>query len=172
MPTLQDTYFSKSVVYLHEHSANGAMGIVINKSLQITLENLLQHLDIEVTNPEIANVTVLSGGPIGPEQGFVIHDRIDQGKKKKKDQKIDISSSKEMLHEISQGHGPNHYLVALGYSGWEQGQLEQEISRNDWLIAPVNEKILFSTTIEKRWQKAAESIGVDINRLSGHFGHA
>lgn len=167
--TLEDTFFSKSVVYICKHSPKGAMGIVVNKSLHITLENLLQHLNIDVTDAKVANLPVLAGGPVGPEQGFVIHDRIDI---EKDDSLIAISASKEMLRDIGQGNGPDNFLVALGYSGWEQGQLEQEINRNDWLIAPLDEAILFSTTLEKRWQKAAESIGVNINHLSSHIGHA
>ena len=146
------------------------MGIVINKSLQITLESLLQHLDIDVVDKKVADLPVLAGGPVGPEQGFVIHEQSASTTKGNK--KIMISASKEILREISHGNGPNHFIVALGYAGWEKGQLEKEIKRNDWLLAPPDEAILFSTPLEKRWQKAAKSIGVDINCLSGHIGHA
>ena len=170
MPTLQDTLFSKSVIYLYEHSPKGAMGIVVNKSLQITLENLFQHLDIELVDESVAELPVLAGGPVGPEQGFVIHDRLDP--EDEGDQQVAISASKEMLTEISLGNGPDNFIVALGYSGWEKDQLEKEITRNDWLVAPLDASILFSTPLEKRWQKAAETIGVDINRLSGQIGHA
>lgn len=170
MPTLEDTFFSKSVIYLYEHSPKGAMGIVVNQSLQITLENLLQHLDIEVLDKDIADLPVLAGGPVGPEQGFVIHDRLDPNVDK--DKVVAISASKDMLRDIGQGNGPENFIVALGYAGWEQGQLENEINRNDWLIAPIKPSVLFTTPLEQRWQKAAESIGVDINRLSGQIGHA
>jgi len=169
MPTLKDTIFTKSVVYLYEHSPEGAMGIVINKSLQITLGNLLQHLDITVKDELIAATPVLTGGPVGPEQGFVIHSPL----KKNDDQRdIIITASKEILREIGQGKGPSSFIITLGYSGWEGGQLEKEIHRNDWLIAPFNEDILFSTPIVKRWQAAAKTIGVDINNLSDQIGHA
>lgn len=169
MPALQDTFFSKSVVHLYEHSSKGGMGIVINKLLQITLENLLQHLDIEVTEAGIANLPVLSGGPISPEQGFIIHDRLEADKS---NDELAISASKEILHDIAEGRKPDNFVVALGYAGWEKGQIEEEINRNDWLVAPCDPSILFETPLEKRWQTAAKLIGVDINRLSSHTGHA
>ncbi len=171
-PTLQDTLFSKSVIYLYEHSAKGAVGLIINKSMQITLEHLLEHLDIEMTDKHSAKCSVLTGGPIEPEQGFIIHDPIEQREDQKQQAPFIISSSKEMLYDISNGKGPDHFLITLGYSRWEQGQLETEISRNDWLVAPVKENILFSTPIEQRWQEAAKSIGIDIHCLSRHTGHA
>lgn len=166
MPSLKDTFFSKSVVFLYEHNEKGAMGLVINKSLHVTLENLLQHLDIEVSDPEIADLPVLTGGPVSPEQGFVVHDKTED------DEKVAISASKDILIDISEGNGPENFIVALGYSGWEKNQLEDELKRNDWLVAPLNTDILFSTPLEKRWQKAAESIGIDINQLSDQIGHA
>ncbi|MCB1827269.1 MAG: YqgE/AlgH family protein [Coxiellaceae bacterium] len=167
MPTLEDTFFSKSVVYIYEHSAEGALGVVINKSLQITLENLLQHLEIEISEKSIVDLPVLSGGPVSPEQGFVLHDRLEAA-----DTDVAITSSKEMLVDIAEGRGPKHYIVVLGYSGWDAGQLEEEINRNDWLITPFDPTLLFETPMEKRWQEAAKLIGIDINRLSGHTGRA
>ncbi len=145
------------------------MGIVINKSLQITLGNLLQHLNIEVKDEVIAALPVLVGGPVGPEQGLVIHPRLEHDKQ---DREVLISASKETLRDIAEGKGPEHFIITLGYAGWGAGQLEKEINKNDWLIAPFNKDILFNTPLEKRWQAAAKTIGVDINHLSGQIGHA
>lgn len=167
-PALQDTFFEKSVIYLFEHDSKGAMGVIINKSLQVTLKSLLEHLNIDVIDDSAENISVLSGGPVSPEQGFVLLDPEEEGD----DKDIIISSSKETLKEISEGKGPKSFIVVLGYAGWEKGQLEDEISRNDWLVAPFNSDILFTTSLENRWQKAAAIIGIDINKLSTQSGHA
>lgn len=157
-------------MYIYEHSNKGAMGIVINKSLHnITLGTLLQHLDIEVKDEVTAALPVLSGGPVGPEQGFVVHGNPSMDKKARQ---VLISASKKTLRDISVGKGPEQFIILLGYAGWGGGQLEKEINRNDWLIAPYSSKILFDTPIEKRWAAAAETIGVDINQLSDQVGHA
>ncbi len=168
-PKLQDVNFSKAVIYLYEHSKDGAMGIVINKPLQVTLGSILQHLDITTSSKPVKNKAVLMGGPVGPEQGLVTHKVVDS---KNKSEKIIISGSKETLKAIAQGRGPECFIITLGYSGWQSGQLEQEIGRDDWLIAPFESSIIFETPIEKRWQKAAKLLGIDINQLSGQIGHA
>ncbi len=170
MPALKDAIFTKGVVYVYEHSKEGAMGVVINRSLQITLGNLLQHLDIEVKDDAIAAIPVLAGGPVGPEQGFVLHNRMEGDDDVT--QQITITASKEILRDISLGKGPEKFVITLGYAGWEAGQLEKEIRRNDWLVTPFSDEILFSTPLEKRWQAAAKIIGVDINNLSDQVGHA
>lgn len=168
MPRLKDPNFQKSVIYLHEHNKEGAMGLVINKPLQINLGNVLRHLNIKITDDSIELHSVMMGGPVRQEHGFVIYSTLS----KEVSQEIDISSSKSMLQKIAQGQGPKEFLITLGYAGWGSGQLEYEINRNDWLIAPFNKKLLFSTPNDKRWQAAAALLGVDINQLSGQVGHA
>jgi putative transcriptional regulator len=170
MPSLEDAFFTKSVIYLHQHSDLGAMGVVINKPLQVNLESLLQHLDIEVKDKNVADLPVLAGGPSTQEQGFVIHDRLTSDNEKADG--IAVSATKEMLCDIANSNGPDHFIVMLGYAGWEAGQLEDEIRHNDWLVAPFDASILFSTPLEKRWQLAAKKLGIDIHQLSGHSGHA
>jgi len=167
MPILRDSAFEKSVIYLYEHSSDGAMGLVINKPLQITLGNVLDHLDIKSGSDEIEFFPVLMGGPVGQEHGFVVHEVVSEKKTH-----IVISASKEILRSIAKGKGPENYLITLGYAGWEAGQIEDEIKRNDWLVAPFNADILFNTPIGKRWEAAAKLIGVDINCLSDQTGHA
>lgn len=163
MPSLSDQNFSKSVIYLYEHTPEGAMGLVINKPLHINLGNVLKHLKIKVTKKSIETRPVLMGGPVGQEHGFVLH---------KTKNNILISASKEMLTNIATGKGPKHFLITLGYTGWGAGQLEKELNHNDWLIAPFNAEIIFDTPLENRWHKAAQLIGIDINRLSDQVGHA
>lgn len=169
-PTLADHNFSKSVIYIYEHSEKGAMGMIINKPLQISLGNVLEHLDITATEEKIANFPVLMGGPVNQEHGFILYDRHEN--EKEKHSKMRVSASKAMLKKIAEGNGPKDFIVTLGYSGWQRGQLEKEISRNDWLIAPFNRDILFSTPVNQRWEATAALIGIDINHLSDQIGHA
>ena len=170
MPMLTDFNFSKSVVYLYEHTKEGALGMIINKPSQINLGNVLEHLNISVAQPQIATTPVLMGGPVGQEHGFILFERKTEASQTGIE--ISVSASKEMLKDIANDQGPEHFLVTLGYSGWDAGQLEEEIARNDWLVVPFDHKILFETPLEKRWELTAALIGIDIKRLSGHVGHA
>lgn len=163
MPSLRDPNFSHSVVYIFEHSAQGALGMIINKPMQIELNSVMNHLGITKVDEAVAHLPVYSGGPVGQEQGFILHEVNHQ---------VEISASKEMLEAIAEKKGPEPFLVVLGYSGWGANQLEEEISRNDWLLTPADKKIVFDLPAHERWQKAAELIGVDIHKLSGHSGHA
>lgn len=173
MPSLNDLNFSKSVIYLYEHNAEGAMGLVINKPLHVTLGNVLRHLKIEFNNPSIEHIPVLLGGPVGQDHGFVLHNKIESTADDYViNDEIMLSASKEILINIANGQGPQQFLVALGYSGWGRGQLELEIARNDWLIAQFNPKVLFETPIDERWSAAAKLIGVDLLSLSDQIGHA
>lgn len=165
MPSLHDSNFSRSVVYLFEHSEQGALGMIINKPLQIQLVNVMEHLGILEVNPEVAKLPVFSGGPVGQEHGFIIH-------RDPKNKTLAVSASKEMLENIAKNQGPEKFIVTLGYSGWGAQQLDQEIARNDWLVAPATDTIVFDTPVHERWQRAAESLGVDLKKLSGQSGHA
>ena len=167
MPQLNDSTFAKSVVYISEHDVKGALGIIVNRPLALTIGKVLEHLNIPIDQLEIANHPVLMGGPIGQEHGFIVYEhQATEGIQ------ILMSASKEMLHDIAKNKGPADFLITLGYAGWEAGQLEKEITRNDWLVVPFNRKILFETPLKGRWRKAAALIGVDVNQLSGQIGHA
>lgn len=170
MPSMQGQFFAKSVVFVYEHSENeGALGFTINKPLSATLGNVFEHLGIKTKEDKISNLPVYSGGPVGPDQGFVIHDYISMAKS---DGDVTISTTREMLADIACGKGPPHFIITLGYSGWEPGQLEKEIMHNDWLVAPLEKSILFTAPISQRWILAAQSIGIDVNKLSSQVGHA
>lgn len=172
MPSMQGEFFSKSVVLIYDHSDDeGTIGFTINKPLSATLGNVLEHLKIKITDKQVFDLAVFSGGPVGPDQGFVIHDRMSIAESED-DEQITLSTSREMLQEIAEGKGPDNFLVTLGYAGWEAGQLEDEILDNDWLVVPLEKDILFNTPIAQRWTKAAQLAGVDINRLTTHVGHA
>lgn len=170
MPSLEDFNFSKAVVYLYEHTTEGALGMIINKPSQINLGSVLEHLDIRVIHSKISTRPVLMGGPVGQEHGFILFER--QTETTQNGTEISVSASKEMLRDIAKGEGPDHFVVTLGYSGWDAGQLEKEIASNDWLIVPFDHKVLFETPLEKRWESAAALIGIDVKHLSGQVGHA
>ena len=169
MPSMVDINFNRSVVYIEEHNQDGAIGIIINKTMDLTVANLLAHLDIPIKNSDEATQQVFIGGPVSQEQGFVLHEN-----KLTSDPNhpLNISTSKEVLTQIGQGTGPVEYIITLGYAGWEPGQLEKEIIANDWLVAPYNPDIILRTPASNRWEQAAKLIGININHLSGQTGHA
>lgn len=172
MPTMQGDFFSKAVIFVYEHSATeGTIGFTINKPLSATLGNVFQHLNIPIKKQSVTGIPVFSGGPVGPDQGFVIHDQMSLAENPA-DKEVTISTSRDMLQSIAKGKGPEHFLITLGYAGWEAMQLEAEILRNDWLVVPFQKRLLFEVPIAERWIAAAKSVGIDVNKLSGHIGHA
>lgn len=171
MPSLQGDFFAKSVVYIYEHTeSGGALGFIINKPLSATLGNVLEHLNIKIKDKTRSDTPVFSGGPIGPDQGFVLHDRMSLSENKS-DSIVTISTTREILTDIACGKGPENFIITLGYAGWEPGLLEAEIQENDWLIAPLKKEILFQEPIATRWTTSAKLLGVDINKLSSQVGH-
>lgn len=173
MPGLMDPNFHQTVTYISEHNAEGALGIVINRPLNLTLGELLAHLQIPVEQPEVASLPIYSGGPVQPEQGFVVHTPVGRwGATLRVTEEIGITTSRDILYGLARGEGPGKVLVALGYAGWGPGQLEREMSENAWLSGPADPAILFETLSEKRWAAAAALLGVDLNLLSGQAGHA
>jgi putative transcriptional regulator len=172
MPSLNDPYFYQTVTLLFEHSEKGAMGLIVNKPLDISLGEVLHHLNIPLTHTELDRNKVMLGGPVNSEQGFIIHthpelcpgDIIDQ------EHKITVSASKEVLQNIVQTH-PENMLVCLGYSVWKEGQLEQEIASNAWMLAKVDLKLLFKTPPEQKWRASAKLLGIDFDTLSSDVGH-
>ncbi len=163
LPSLDDPSFSKSVIYLYEHNEEGAMGLIINKPLNMQLREVLQHLNIPTALETVAAHPVMMGGPVSQEHGFVLYEEASE---------LFLSSSKDTLIDIANNRGPAQFLITLGYAGWQTGQLEVELQRNDWLIIRYEREILFTVPSEKRWQAAAKLIGVDIERISGHSGNA
>jgi putative transcriptional regulator len=173
MPGLKDPNFSRTVTYVCEHSDQGAMGIVINRPMEIRLGQVLDQLDIENKDAELDRTPVYLGGPVQTDRGFVIHsgpDSYDSTLAVTPD--IRVTTSKDVLEAIARGEGPRQRLVALGYAGWGAGQLEEEMSANAWLSGPADAGILFQLPSAQRWQAAAQLLGIDLNLLSGEAGHA
>lgn len=172
MPALKDINFHQSVTYIYEHNDDGALGIMVNKPMRITLGDVLKQLEISTTNPNVEKYPIVLGGPVAQQQGFIIH-RAKQFAAVPfvENEEIAISTSKEVLQSIAQGEDKD-IIVSLGYAGWSPGQLESEMADNSWMVAPADPKILFETPFEKRWRTAAALIGVDLDLLSSDVGHA
>ena len=173
MPTLTDPNFHRTVTYVCHHDQDGAMGIVINRPLELSLGEVLGHMEIESSNPDINNIQVLQGGPVQTERGFVIHEpsgNWDSVLEVSKE--IGVATSRDILSAIAKGEGPPQAVVALGYAGWGAGQLEQEVADNAWLSSPVDKSIIFDQPYESRWESATRLLGIDPGRIVGEAGHS
>ena len=173
MPSLNDPNFSRSVTYICQHNDEGAMGIVINQPLQLTLGEVLSDLDLPTSQEDTRDRAVFLGGPVQCERGFVLHQPVGEWEATLNvSDEIGVTASRSILASIANGQGPKNSIVALGYAGWGAGQLEQEMLANSWLSGPADSDIIFHLPVEQRWQAAATLAGVDITRLSGDVGHA
>lgn len=172
MPTLNDPYYHQTVILLFEHTDEGAMGLIINKPLEISVGEILQHLNIPITNSDFDKAKVMLGGPVASEQGFIIHTHPElcPGDVIDKDRNLTVSASKEVLLSIAEKQFDN-IILCLGYSAWKKGQLEQEIIDNAWMLAKVDFNVLFSLPHEKQWKESGKLLGVDFDRLSTDVGH-
>jgi putative transcriptional regulator len=172
MPALEDENFNHSVTLLCEHSDQGALGLIINRPLQLKLTEMLDQMDL----PRAAldqDSSIYWGGPVAPERGFVIHEGAGAWDSTMAvGGNLYITTSRDILKAIGEGRGPRHYFVALGYAGWSAGQLESEILSNSWLNTPVDSAILFRTPASERWKLATRLLGVDPTQLGGEAGHA
>ncbi|MBS0358816.1 MAG: YqgE/AlgH family protein [Proteobacteria bacterium] len=173
MPSLQDPYFRQSVTYICEHNENGAFGIIINHPINLRLEHVFEQMEIKSENETLKQMPVLLGGPIHQERGFIIHRPSGIWRSSiNTAPDICVTTSQDILQAIAENKGPEEFLVALGYAGWGEKQLEQEILSNSWLCCPANTNIIFETPMTERWANAAKLLGIDINQLSGDAGHA
>ena len=173
MPGLEDPNFFHSVTYICEHNDQGALGLVINRPLDMQLGEILQHIKLQHSEPEARQIQVHLGGPVQQDRGFVLHEPLgDWEATLKVTDRIGITSSIDILQAIAKNEGPERSLITLGYAGWGAGQLEQEMAENAWLSGPADPDILFNSPDEERWKAAAASLGVDLDLLSGEAGHA
>ncbi len=173
MPALQDPNFFHGVTYICEHNENGAMGIMINRPLEIKLGEILAQLELENEDGQLASQPVYLGGPVQNERGFVIHKPAgDWESSLRVTDDISVTSSRDILAAIADGQGPQQSLIALGYAGWGPGQLEQEMADNAWISVPADESVLFTVPALQRWETAAALGGVDLSRMSDDIGHA
>lgn len=173
MPMLMDPNFFRTVTYICEHNRDGAMGIVINRPLAITVHEILQQMNLNSSNNELRRQKVFLGGPVQRERGFVIHYPLGNWDASLTvTDTIAVTTSRDILQAMADNTGPQKSLVALGYAGWGAGQLEREIANNAWLSGPADLRVLFEIPIERRWYTAALILGIDMNLLSADIGHA
>ena len=173
MPGMADPNFSTTVTLVCEHNDDGALGIIINRPLTLKLSGLFEQLCVDDPDPGSADNPVLSGGPVGTERGFVLH-----GPERSYENTLPVSDdirltlSRDVIDALASGEGPDKSLVALGYAGWEAGQLEVEMLANSWLSVPATPELVFDTPFSDRWDSAARTLGIDIARMTSDAGHA
>jgi len=175
MPTMVDPIFGGTVIYLCEHNANGALGVVINKPTDMTMEVLFERIDLklEIVPEAPPRNPVMFGGPVQVERGFVLHSPAQEfSSTLKVGAEVALTTSKDVLEAAAHGDGPPRMLVSLGCSGWSAGQLEEELSRNGWLTVPADPAIIFELPVEERFNAALRLLGIDPIMLTAESGHA
>jgi putative transcriptional regulator len=177
MPGMADETFAGTVVYLCEHTEKGALGLVINKPIDIKLKNLFEKVELSLDREELAEQPVYFGGPVQTERGFVLHEKLGETASAYSSTMsipggLEMTTSKDVLEAMANGAGPKKVLITLGYSGWQAGQLEEELARNGWLTVDADPQVIFDTPIEKRYDRALSLLGFDPRMLSQQVGHA
>jgi putative transcriptional regulator len=173
MPSMADPYFSRSLTYICEHNDRGALGLVVNRPIDMTLQALFERLSLKMRDAEFADAPVYFGGPVQTDRGFVLHAPAGSWQATLRvGEAIGLTTSKDILEAVGRGEGPQRMLVTLGYAGWSPGQLEHEISQNAWLTVEANDAIIFETPAEERLPAAMELLGLDFATLQDEAGHA
>jgi len=177
MPAMTDPYFAKSVTFICDHNENGAMGVVINRPIDMTLDALFEQIELQLSDPA-ANMPVYFGGPVQTDRGFVLHHPAGSWQSTiSVNDGIALTASRDILEAVAQGAGPQKILITLGYAGWDAGQLEEEISQNAWLTvrspdARSQDSIIFDIANADKFDAAMHLLGVDFMQLSKDVGHA
>lgn len=182
MPGLDDAMFGKSVVYVCEHSARGALGLVINKPADMALPALFDKIDLPLHRADLVSQQVFQGGPVQTERGFVLHESV-VAEGQTSDESLysstmtipgglEMTTSKDVLEALSMGSGPKRVLVSLGYSAWGEGQLETELGENSWLTVAADQTLIFDTPVEQRYDRALGLLGLESWMISQQAGHA
>ena len=182
MPGLEDESFSRSVVYLCEHSERGALGLIINKPSKLSLQGLLQKVDLGLKREDLREEQVFTGGPVQTDRGFVLHEpMVIEGAPENESAYastmtipggLEMTTSKDVLEALSDGAGPKRVLVTLGYSSWDEGQLESEIGENAWLTVEADPEVIFNTPVDERYDRALGLLGLQRWMLSPEAGRA
>jgi putative transcriptional regulator len=173
MPAMDDPNFAQTVTLVCEHNDQGALGIVINRALPMNLAEVFEQLGLKCAGSRVTQQPVLRGGPVQTDRGFVLH--TPQGRWESSlpfSERMHLTTSRDILDALARGDGPANAVVALGYAGWAAGQLEDEMAHNAWLTVPADERLVFATPLEERWQAACRLLGVDLLHLSSDAGHA
>ena len=173
MPTLADPNFAQTVTLICEHNNEGALGIVINRPGLLSLGEIMDQLNFEVSDNDLREQTVFEGGPVHPDRGFVLHEPSQEWESSLAvSEHLQVTTSRDILAALARGEGPNSYLLALGYAGWAAGQLEEEMAANAWLSVEASPDIVFNTGWDQRYKAAADLLGIDLGALGPGAGHA
>ncbi|MBL4828349.1 MAG: YqgE/AlgH family protein [Aliivibrio sp.] len=177
MPTMKDPFFQRSVVYICEHDEEGAMGLLINQPIDISLESMLEQIevkrDLPLNHQNSLKQPVLNGGPVSDDRGFVLHITKDKyASSLEMSYQLSVTTSKDILAILGTSDQPEKFLVTLGYSGWDAGQLEKELTNNTWLTIEADPSVIFDTPINERWNKAVQKLGINVANLSSDVGHS
>ena len=173
MPNLDDSFFERSVIYMCEHTEKGAMGLILNLPLEMDLHHLLSQMKLENASYSMAGHPVMTGGPVNTDRGFVLHTPM-EGFHASVSLTDDLmmTTSLDVLNTLGTSAEPKQYLIALGYAGWDAGQLENEIKENSWLTVPANAEFVFDVPLEYKWEEATKLLGFDIWQIMPQAGHA
>jgi len=173
MPNMVDPHFSKTLTYICEHNEQGALGLVVNRPIEMTLSRLLEQVSIPVAAALCTEIPIHFGGPVQTDRGFVLHEPLGQWQSTLAiNDGIGLTTSKDILEAVARGEGPRQMLVTLGYAGWAPGQLEQELAQNAWLTVAARHDVMFNLPAEQRLSAAMDMLGVNYASLSEHAGHA
>jgi putative transcriptional regulator len=173
MPAMTDANFAQTVTFIWEHNEDGALGIIINRPLQMRLADVFEQLRMPSHASPLGHQPVMQGGPVQTDRGFVVHHAGGAWEHTRQvSSRIQVTTSPDILSAMASGFGPETALVALGYAGWSAGQLESELIQNAWLTVPCDERILFDTPYDQRWRAAGRLLGIDLATISPHVGHA
>ena len=173
MPAMDDPYFSRTLIYIAEHNDQGALGLIVNRPIDMDLATLFEKIDVPLESPDIGRLPVYFGGPVQTDRGFVLHRPIGNWQSTLAvTPEVGLTSSRDVLQAVGKEGQPGEVMVTLGYSGWGAGQLESELAQNAWLTVPANSHILFELPSEERLPSAMEILGIDFANLSEKAGHA
>ena len=173
MPNMVDPHFSKTLTYICEHNDKGALGLVVNRPTEMTLQSLLEQVSIPFGSEEFKSIPIHFGGPVQVDRGFVLHMPLGQWQSTLAvSPEVGLTTSKDILQALARGEGPRQLLVTLGYAGWAPGQLEQELAQNAWLTVQAKAEVIFGLPAEDRLPAAMGLLGIDFASLSEQAGHA
>ena len=173
MPAMADPRFSRTLTYVCEHNESGALGIVVNKTTDMTLSSLFEQIDVPLSDAGLKRTPVHYGGPVQVDRGFVLHRPLGNWQSTLAvSDDLGLTTSKDVLEALARGEGPRDVLVSLGYAGWSAGQLEQELAQNAWLTVDADADVLFDLPPDRRLPAAMSRLGIDFSRLSEGAGHA
>lgn len=173
MPAMDDPYFSRTLIYIAEHNDQGALGLIVNRPIDMDLATLFEKIEVPLESPNVGRLPVYFGGPVQTDRGFVLHRPVGNWQSTLAvTSEVGLTSSRDVLQAVGKDGQPGEIMVTLGYSGWGAGQLENELVQNAWLTVPADPRILFELPFEERLPSAMETLGIDFANLSEKAGHA